>query len=134
MRWLRANGGSVVPACTVFDPHDVNVPPASELPAEIAIVIDVEDRAFDEVAGGDFALEVVEREPVQVAGRRGVRRLVEHTGEGLFDRGMRSYEYVVDWGDGRTLVAQTNDVGTPDFDERRCILDDMMQRLRVEPR
>lgn len=127
--WV-VNDGSVVPACSLFDPAPFDVPPESEVPEDIAVSIHVADEAFETIAGSDFALRELEREEGQVAGRRAVVRLFEHTGEGLFDRGMRTQEYVVDWGGGRTLVAHSHSAGEPPFEQKRQVLAEMMQRLR----
>jgi hypothetical protein len=128
----RTNDGSVMPACSLFDPFAIEVPVGSELPADIAIVIGVEQVSSGEIAGSTFGLRELEREEVQVAGRRAVRRLVEHTGDGLWDRGMRSWSYIVPWADGRTLLAESHDVGEQSFTEKRRVLDEMMRRLRPE--
>jgi len=126
----HTNDGSVMPACSLFDPQPMEVPPASELPEDIAVAIQVQEVAFETVAGASFGVRIIEREEREVAGRRAVRRLVEQTGEALLDAGIRTYEYVVDWGDGRTLTAHSHDVGEPDFATKRRELDAMMASLR----
>jgi hypothetical protein len=52
----------------------------------------------------------------------------ESTGEGLHDRGIRSYQYVVDLGD-TSMIAVTYDVGEPAFERKRQVLDAMMATL-----
>lgn len=127
--WVT-NDGSVMPPCALFDPEPFTVPPASEVPEDIAVTIHVDEVSYDDVAGSDFAIDILESDDVTVAGMPGVRRLVEHTGAALYEAGMQSYEYIVDWGDGRTLIAVSHDVGQPDFSEKRRVLDAMMERLR----
>jgi hypothetical protein len=126
----QTNDGSIMPACTLFDPEAITVPEASELPADIAVGITVQDVEYERVADGTFGVRVLSTEAWRVAGQPALRRLVEQTGEGLLDAGVRSWEYVVHWGDGRTLVAVSHDVGAPAFDIKRLVLDSMMARLR----
>jgi hypothetical protein len=126
----QTNDGSVMPPCTLFDPQEILIPEASELPADIAVGIHVQDVAFDRVAESTFGIRLLSSEARTVAGRPGMRRLTEQTGDGLLDAGVRSWEYVVDWGDGRTLLAVSRDVGVPDFELKRRVLDEMMHRLQ----
>jgi hypothetical protein len=127
--WVT-NDGSVMAECSLFDPRRFTVPEASEVPEDIAVSIHVDEVPYDRVIASDFAISVLDVEDVTVAGRRGVRRLVEHTGDALYERGMQSWEYIVDWGDGGTLIASSHNVGEPDFAEKRRVLDAMMERLR----
>jgi hypothetical protein len=124
----QTNDGSVMPACSLFDPQPIDVPWASELPADIAVAIHLQDVAFER-ATGTFGLRVISSEERRVAGRPAVQRLVEQTGDGLLDAGIRTYQYLIDWGDGRTLSAHSHDVGAPDFATKRRVLDEMMARL-----
>jgi hypothetical protein len=126
----QTNDDSVMPGCVLFDPSAIEVPYASELPADIAVGIRVEAVPYDRVAGETFGIRVLSREEWTVAGRPGLRRLVEHTGDGLFDAGIRSWQYIADWGDGRTLIAVSHDVGEPGFDTKRRVLDEMVARLQ----
>jgi hypothetical protein len=126
----HTNDGSVMDPCVLFDPSAIEVPYASELPADIAVGVHLEEVSYERVAGETFGIVVLSREELPVAGRRGQRRLVEHTGDGLFDAGVRSWQYIADWGDGRTLIAVSHGVGEPDFETRRRVLDEMMVRLQ----
>lgn len=126
----RTNDGSVMPACSLFDPEPFVVPVASEIPEDIAVSITAQEVAFEVVAGSTFGLRVISSERRDVAGRNGITRLVEHTGEGLHDRGLQSWQYIVDWGGGRTLIAESHSAGEPPFDAKRRALDAMMHRLQ----
>jgi hypothetical protein len=126
----HTNDGSVMPACTLFDPQPIAVPPASEVPEDIAVMISVEDVAFERIATSTFGLRVLSREELQLAGRRAIRQHVEHTGDGLLDAGVQSWQYIVAWDDGRTLTAHSHDVGDPDFATKRRVLDEMISRLQ----
>lgn len=102
------NDGSVLPACSVFDPAPVQLPPQSEIPFELAVVIGVENAAFDPVVRSSQWERVISSERLTIEGRDAVRVESEATGEGLAERGMRSVRYVLDLGNGKTLVATTN--------------------------
>jgi len=103
----------------------VKVPPASELPLEIAIQIGFVPVPFAELTEGVFGRRDVVRERTTVDGRQAMRIESESTGEGLRDRGIRSYQYFVDLGD-TTMVAGTHAVGAMPFERKRRILDAMM--------
>jgi hypothetical protein len=126
----QTNDGSVMPPCVLFDPAAIEVPYASELPADIAVGIHLEEVDYNRIAGETFGIRLLSSEEVVVAGRPGLRRLVEQTGEGLLDAGLRSWQYIADWGDGRTLLAVSHDVGEPAFEVKRRVLDEMMARLQ----
>jgi hypothetical protein len=127
----EANG---LPPCSAFDPEDTSMPAAGEIPAGIAIVLHRDDVAFERSTdfAGDFTVDVLSREETTVAGRRAVVAELEHTGEGLYDRGHRLYTYVLDTG-GQTITGVTHDVPDaepPGYEERKRILHAMMASLR----
>jgi hypothetical protein len=103
----HTNGGEVIPACSVFDPEPVQVPPQSELPFDLAIVFGVQEVAFDRTPDPQFE-RVLSSERLTVGGRPALRAELEATGEGLADRGMRTLRYAIDLGGGRSLLASTN--------------------------
>jgi hypothetical protein len=121
----RTNTGEILPLCSVFHPGEFRIPPASELPAELAISIGFEEVPFATLTGEMLGRREISRRPVRVDGREGVAMLSESTGEGLHDAGLRAYQFFVDLG-ATTMVATTYDVGEPDFERRRRILDAMM--------
>jgi hypothetical protein len=106
-RW-HTNDDSVIPACSVFHPEPVQVPRDSELPFELAVVLNVEQTSADQLTRSSQWERVVSSAPATIAGRPGVRVEVEATGEGLAERGMRTTRYVAELGNGRTLVASTH--------------------------
>lgn len=126
----HVNPGEVLPDCSVFDPEPIDLPVGSEIPTDLAIVITRERVPFDTVsAEGPFRDDLL-RQPVQVAGRRALQVEGLSTGDGLYDRGLRSYQYFIDLG-GATLVATTFDSGALDFERKRGVLDAMMQALTL---
>jgi hypothetical protein len=126
----ETNDGAVMPACSLFDPEPFTVPYATEVPEDIAVVIHVDDVNFHDVVDSGFGIRIESREETRVAGHLAVRQLIEHTGDGLHDRGLQSWQYIVDWAPGRTLFAVSHSAGEPAFAEKRRVLDAMMERLR----
>jgi hypothetical protein len=121
----HANTGEVLGPCSLFDPEPIEVPPASEIPLDIAIMIGFEPVPFSTLAGEVLGRRDLVREPTTVDGRRAMRIEGETTGEGLHDRGIRSYQYIVDLGD-TTMVASTYEAGSLPLERKRRILDAMM--------
>jgi hypothetical protein len=121
----HVNTEEIFGPCSLFDPDPIEVPPASELPLEIAIQIGFEPVPFATLTGDVLGRRNLSRERTTVDGREAMRIEGETTGEGLHDRGIRSYQYFVDLGD-TTLVASTYDVGSLPFERKRSILDAMM--------
>lgn len=126
----RTNDASVLPACSVFDPADVELPRESEVPFDIAIVIGAQDHPFEPAPASTQYETVLSSQLMKIAGRDAVRVEVESTGEGLADRGMRSLRFVLDLGGGRTLVATTNDTGES-YARQKEILAQMVETLSV---
>ena len=122
------NDASVLPVCSAFDPAPFTVPAASEMPFEIAVVIGAQDVPFDPAVTSNQFEKVLSLERLQIAGRDAIRVEVEATGEGLADRGMRSLRYVLDLGNGRSLVAATNDSGAS-YAQETEILSRMVETL-----
>lgn len=122
----HVNTGGIVGPCALFDPDPIEIPRDSELPLEVAIRIGLEPVPFAGLAGDVLGRRDLARERTTVDGREAVRIEGESTGEGLYDRGIRSYQYFVDLGD-TTMVAATYDVGALPFERKRRILDAMMR-------
>ncbi len=111
--------------CALFDFEPIQIPRDSELPLEIAITVGFEAVPFSMLTGEVFGRRTLSREPATVDGREAMRVEGETTGEGLHDRGIRSYQYLVNLGD-TTMIAATYDVGDVPFERKRRILDAMM--------
>ena len=124
----RTNDGSVLPACSAFDPHPLVIPRDSEIPFELAVVFMAQQVPFQPTATSSQFERVLSSERLKVAGRNSLKVEVEATGEGLADRGMRSVRYEIDLGKGRTLVAVTHDANEA-YVRNREILSRMVQTL-----
>ncbi len=121
----HVNTGEILGPCSLFDPDPITVPRDSEIPLEIAIAIGFEPVPFATLTGGVLGRRDLSRERTTVDGREALRIEGESTGEGLHDRGIRSYQYFVDLGD-TTMTAATYSVGAMPFERKRRILDAMM--------
>ena len=128
--WTAA-ASSPSPSSRSSPPQPITLPEASEIPADLAIVIRREERPFADATSEDPAEERVSSEEATVAGRPALRVEVRATGQGLLDAGTVTYRYYVDGGDGSTIVAQTHDVEGTDFERNRRVLDDMMESLEL---
>jgi hypothetical protein len=126
----QTNSGEVMPECSAFDPEAIEIPPASEIPFEIAIVIGVEPVQYEELTAPSRWERIHTTERVQVDGRRGRRIEAEATGEGLASAGLRSTRFVVDLGEGRSLIATTHQTG-PDYRRDQEILARMMETITI---
>lgn len=124
----HVNSGDILNPCSLFDPDSIVVPENSEIPVEIAVSIDFEPVDFATLTEDALGRRDLSRESATIDRREAVRIEGESTGAGLFEPGLRSYQYFIDLGD-TTVIASTYDAGTLPF-ERKCqILDAMMATL-----
>lgn len=107
----HTNDGSVIPGCSAFDPQPPDIPRNSEIPFEIAVLVNVQQTPVQDLTQTSQWERVLSSSETTVDGKKAIRVEVESTGEGLADRGMRTMRYVVDLGGGRALVASTNATG-----------------------
>lgn len=119
---------SLAGGCALFDPDPIEIPRGSEFPLDFAIHIDIESVPVETLTGEMMGRRTLSQEQTTVAGREAVRILGEETGEGLHDRGIRSYRYVVDL-EETVFIGSTYSVGKLPFDRKRRILDDMMASI-----
>ena len=126
----HTNDGSVLPACSVFDPAPIDIPRNSELPFDLAVVLRVETDPVEQLTRSSQWERVLATAQRTIGGRVVTRVEVEATGEGLADRGMRSLRYVVDLGGGRSLVASTH--ATDDaYEENKQTLERIVESIAV---
>lgn len=124
----HVNGGEILGPCSLFDPEQIEIPRGSEVPVESALMIGLEPVPFTTLTGEVLGRRDLSRERTTVDGREAMRIEGETTGDGLYDRGIRSYQYFVDLGD-TTMVATTYGVGSLPLDRKRRVLDAMMETL-----
>ncbi len=111
--------------CSLLDPEPITVPPATEIPLDIAVSIRLEPVPYETVAGDVRARRELSRQETTVNGREAVQIESEATGEALHPEGVRSYQYFVNLGD-TTMIASTYDGGTFPYDRKRRVLDAML--------
>lgn len=129
----HTNTANGLPPCSVFDPDPIDLEPGTEIPFSIAVVIRVEDVAFEVASNPDPQNDrVIQREGLIIAGRNAVLLETEATGEdGLRPEGLLSYYYVVDL-NGRSLIAVTYDAGENPYDHKKQVLDRMIDTLSLQ--
>jgi hypothetical protein len=120
-----------LPPCSLFDPADVSVQ-GMEVPFSIAVFLRVHAVEFERVTEDDPFAEELDRRAHPVGDCDGLRVEFEHTGEAMAPAGMVSTAYWVDLG-GETFSAKTHDVGDLDYAEKQNSLDEMMDRIELEP-
>lgn len=124
-----ANDEGRLDACQVFDPEPLDLPEQpQELSLGYAVLIRMEPIAFEDAARADLGAEVVEREEIEVDGRRAVRQERLGTGDALIPEDVAVTQYAVDV-DGQTLLATSYDVGDPAYERKVEVLDEMMARM-----
>jgi hypothetical protein len=122
----QVNSDGIFGPCSIFHPGPIEIPGDSEVPVDLAIMIGFEGVPIATLTGDVLGRREVARERTRVDGREALRIDSETTGEGLYDTGIRIYQYFVDLGDS-TMVASTFDAGEPPFERKRRILDAMMR-------
>ena len=104
--WNAAHGPF---ACRFFDPRAFTVPANSDF-GGTALQVDVLQQSFDAALAGlidrRFA-ETVSREQTTIGGNRAFRLELVATGEGLDDRGTRTYGYLIRRAGGPPLLVRT---------------------------
>ena len=126
------NDGSVIPACSAFGPNSIEIPVASEIPFDIPIVITEENVAWRQLSQTSQWDRVDSARPAQIAGRSATRIQSVATGEGLAPEGLRATRYVIDLGNGRSLVAATHAAEGANYDRNRRVLDAMVRSLSFQ--
>jgi hypothetical protein len=127
----QTNDGSLLPACSAFDPTPIDIPRDSEIPFDIAVVLDVEQVPLEQFTRSSSFQRVLAATPMTIAGRNASRVEVEADGDRLADRGLRTLRYVIDLGAGRTLIASTH-ATDGSYEQKKEILGRMMESVKVE--
>jgi len=97
---------------------------------DVAVMARREPVPLDTIAGDSTAVEVLEREERELAGRDGLLRSARTTGEGLLPAGIEYTQLLVPL-DGETLVLETYDVGELDYARNREVLEQMGASLEL---
>jgi hypothetical protein len=118
-------------ACSLFGPGIVVAVAEEGETSGGVISLRLGYTTFATFVDGEASPGEVSREPVMVAGRDALRVEGETLGDDDLPAGVRWYEYVIDLGDGRVLIARTYDRGTIPFAQKRRVLDAMVGTLTL---
>lgn len=128
----QTNDGDVTQVCQAFDPSEITLPERAESFDE-AVLIRVDAIAFNRIiANENIAERIISQRFITIAGQQALVSEGESTGQGLLPAGIRSYRYVVDWGD-RILVGSTYDIATQQYERNKQVLAAMMNSLQRLP-
>jgi hypothetical protein len=121
-------------ACSFFDPDPFTVPESSDF-SGTALQVGTVQQSFDDAVAGlidrRFA-RTEHREQVTIGGKRAFRLELVATGEGLEERGTRTYGYVIRRDDGPPVFLRTTAVaGEPLV--HRAVVDRAATTLRTFP-
>lgn len=127
----ETNPADVMEPCRLFDPEPVDVEPETQIPADIAVRLTIEPVDYETVTAEDPTGEdVSDREESEVAGRPATRIEAEATDDAaLRPAGTRETRWMIDLGDGRTLVAATTESPEGDYEAEQAVLDEMVATL-----
>ncbi|MBT8199049.1 MAG: hypothetical protein KJO36_00900 [Acidimicrobiia bacterium] len=126
------NDGSVVSACSLFDPEPFVVPESTDARvADISAYID--DIAFSRLAAPD-ADDDLERAVTSIDGHQAVRLTGETSGDGLYPDGIPFTRYVIDLGAGpdeqaRSMTIDILGFDGVDYERGRTVLDLMVRTM-----
>lgn len=126
----HTNDGSVVAACRLFDPAPIEVPENSEIPFDIAVLIQQIEVPYPQAVEVGEAQEELSRQTLTVNGRQATYLEVRSTGRGLGPAGIVSSHYYLDLPGGTVLVS-TYDVEGVDYEANQDVLDLMIRSLEV---
>lgn len=127
----QTNSGSVLEACSLFDPQPIELEEGTEIPAYIAVSIDVEEVAAEVVVSESPTQRVLARHDSEIDGVRATRAEMEATGEGLYEKGLRFTVWAVAAASERTVILRSSDVGSLPYAEKQEVLDRMAGSLRL---
>lgn len=129
----HTNEGDVTEACQRFDDEPVELEAQTGGAPEQPVVVRVLPVPFDVASDPGRAMEEQSRTEATVAGRPAVVVEWTSTGQAGLPEGLRSYQYLVDLGDDRTLMVAAYDVDEGSFEQHREIVDAMVQSLQLRP-
>lgn len=125
------NDGDVAAPCTLFDKEPVAVEPGTDPALELGVVLGTAAVGITTLADSG-GINVEEQTRTTLAGRTAVVQRGRGSGDALIPNDTRVYRYLVDLGDGSTLIASTYDTGDLPFARKAAVLDAMMGTLTVD--
>jgi hypothetical protein len=67
-----------------------------------------------------------------VNGREAILTESESNGRGLIPEGVTSYQYIINFGNGKIMVASTYDYAGQPYERNKAVLDQMVSTLTFE--
>lgn len=128
----HTNEGDVIDACQRFDDEPVALEAETGGAPEQPVVVRVLPVAFDIASDPGRAMEQQSRTETTVADRPAVVVEWTSTGEAALPEGLRTYQYLVDLGDDRTLMLAAYDLDEGPFEDQREIVDAMARSLQLD--
>lgn len=128
-----ASDGTDAEACRWFHPEPFDMPDEPRDVPEIAIMVRVQDLAFDQMRELDpERTELLEEHETEIDGNRAVAQEYVSTFDAIYPEGTTFYRYLVDL-DGRTLYGTTADaeVVQADYEESKRVLGAVMRSLDI---
>lgn len=125
----HVNPGDVASPCSYFHPQPIDLEPATEATG-IAISVRREPVSF-ELATGEGPDKLLKSRELEIDGRRAMRQERRSAGRGLLPKGIRIYHYVVDLGNGETLIASTVEEAGLKYERNQEVLDEMAGTLQI---
>lgn len=117
-------------ACRYFGEEDFEIDPAVGGAPLAELEVAVEPAPFDRVAAGGISLEELEREELDIGGRRALRQRLEANGEAALPAGMLIERILVEL-DGNTLILRVHDEEAGPLDEHRPLLEQMARDMEL---
>lgn len=128
----HTNEGDVTTPCSRFAEEPVEVEAQTGGAPEQPVVVEVLPVELDRASDPGRASRETARDETTVDGRDAVVVEWTSTGEAAVPEGIRSYRYLVDLGEDRTLMVAAYEIGEPPFDEYRQAVDAMVESLDLE--
>lgn len=119
-------------ACSWFHPEPFELPDAPQEVTDKAVMVNVDPVPFEQAAepGGMATAQVLLEEERTVEDRRAVRYEKVANGEGMFAEGTRHYTYVIDMGEGESMIISTHDqVPDVSYEDTKAVIDQMVDSL-----
>ena len=126
--WMT-NTQDIAPSCFVFDPNNITLQErASSL--DEAIHLRVDSVPYSRATRQDDPTETeISRQSTTVNGREAILTESESNGRGLIPEGVTSYRYIINLGNGETMLASTYDYAGQPYERNKEILDQMISTL-----
>lgn len=129
--YVNAREGPGSP-CSWFHPESFELPDAPQEVTDKAVMVTLDPVSFDRASDphGAGTAEVLREEELTVNDRPAVRYEAVTSREAMLGEGIRRYTYVVDMGQGESLIVSTHDqVPDVSYEDTKAVIDKMMDSM-----